>query len=107
MKKIKILSLIFLLTATGLLATNVEFPKHKNFRRPNKGNEFGAAESKTDVKDLVEKGENLVAINRYISSKFYKRNNLNYNNVDLLLKDLQTEAIKNSTVVMLNIVLKE
>ena len=50
----------------------------------------------------------MVEMNTYASAKFYKRNNLNYNNAELFLKDLQAEAIKNSTnKVMLTIVSKE
>jgi len=107
MKKLNILSFIFMLTSVGLLATNIDFPKHKYFRNPTKVNEFGATESKKDDKDFIVKRENMVEMNTYASDKFYKRNNLNYNNAELFLKDLQAEAIKNSNVVMLTIVSKE
>lgn len=107
MKKLKLLSFIFVFASAGLFAAHIDYPKHKSIRNPVKGNEFGTSETKTTIKSLREKNECMIEIKGYTSAKQYKRNNLNYNNVELLLKDLQTEAVKNSAVVMLNIVSKE
>jgi len=106
MKRNKILSFIFVLTTASLFAANIDFPHRRNFRNPNKGNEFGSTKSKTAVR-ILKKNEKMAEFKEYTSTKRYKTSNLNYNNVELLLKDLQTKAIKNSAFVMLNIVTKE
>ena len=101
MKNIKILAIALLIGTSSLFATTMQFPPHNNTKHPVSKSDF---ETKKDKKaSKKELSEKIV----YTSSNNNKLYNLNYNNKELLFKETQLAAIKNSAAFMPAIIGKE
>lgn len=106
MKNIKILAIALLIGTSSLFATTMQFPPHNNTKHPVSQSDFETKKDKTENKKDVNKKELSEKI-VYISSNNNKLNNLNYNNKELLFKEKQLAAIKNSAAFMPAIIGKE
>jgi len=106
MKNIKILAIALLIGTSSLFATTIQFPPHNNTKHPVSKTDFEPKKdnhvSKTKV-NTIDTSENIV----YTSTSNNKLYNLNYNNKELLFKEMQLEAIKNCAAVMPDIIGKE
>lgn len=106
MKTIKILAIALLIGTSSLFATTMQFPPHNNTKHPVSKSDFETKKDKKASKKDVKKKELSEKI-VYTASNNNKLYNLNYNNKELLFKEIQLAAIKNSAAFMPAIIGKE
>lgn len=106
MKNIKILATALLIGTSSLFATTMQFPPHNNTKHPVSKSDFETKKDKKESKEDVKKNEQSEII-VFTSANNNKLYNLNYNNKELLFKEMQLEAIKNSAAYMPAIIGKE
>ena len=105
-KNIKILAITLLIGTSSLFATTMQFPPHNNTKHPVSKSDFETKKDKKESKKEVKKkvlSEKII----YTSINNNKLYNLNYNNKELLFKEMQLEAIKNSAAFRPAIIGKE
>jgi len=106
MKNIKILAIALLIGTSSLFASTMQFPPHNNTKHPVSKSDFETKKDKKASKKDVKKKELSEKI-VYTASNNNKLYNLNYNNKELLFKETQLAAIKNSAAFMPAIIGKE
>ena len=105
MKKINILAIAFVIGSSSLFASAFNNPRHLELKNSDSENPFQLSEQKTDLMDSVLK--NKIGSDIYTTNKNIKLYNLNHNNKDILLKEMQLEAVKNYAYIMPEIIGKE
>lgn len=106
MKNIKILAIAFVIGTSSLFATAVQFPPHNNTKHPVSKTDFDTKKN-NKVKKVTANTEDTSVNVVYVTTNNNKLYNLNYNNKELLFKEMQLEAIKNYEYVMPDIIGKE
>jgi len=106
MKNIKILAIAIVIGTSGLYASNTINPPHNNSKHPVSDFDYKSNNSDYESK-LNAKSTHLSEKKVYVSTNSKKIYNLNYNNKELLFKEMQLEAIKNYNKIMPDIITKE
>jgi len=107
MKNLYILAIAFVIGTSSLFATTMQYPPHNNTKHPVSKSDFETKKDKHVSKVIVNATDSSESVVYTPSTNNNKLYNLNYNNKELLFKEMQLEAIKNCAAVMPDIIGKE